>query len=148
MKTYGFASTVLLFVVILAGCATTGISPIKTSDASANRVYWDDHPGDGYRIKISRDAGQLGSMCFTQVYVDGKLAADIGLAESAMFKVSPGQHMLRASPTQASSLCRKFYSAPQFQMEVVVDGVAGDVKSYRYGFEGGSGLPFLVPAGN
>jgi len=138
----------LSFAIALAGCATASISPIQASDASANRVYWDGYAGDGYRIKISRDAGQLGSLCFTQVYVDGKLAADIGLAESVMFKVSPGQHVLRASPTQASSLCRKIYSAPQFQMEVTVDGAPGDVKSYRYGFAGGSGLPFLVPVGS
>jgi hypothetical protein len=116
-------------------------------DAPANRVYWDDHVGQGYRIKISRDAGQMGSLCYTQVYLDGTLAADLGLEESAVFKVSPGKHMLRASPTQASSLCRKFYSAPQFQIQVMVDGSIGDVKAYRYGFDS-KGLPFLVAVGN
>lgn len=135
----------IIGVALLSGCATTGVSPIQTGDAPANRVYLDAFSGDGYRIKISRDSGQMGSMCFTQVFVDGKIAADIGLAESAMFKVSPGEHVLRASPTQASSLCRKIYSASQFQMQVTINGMPGDVKAYRYGF-GGSGLPFLVPA--
>jgi hypothetical protein len=81
----------------------------------------------------------------TQVSVDGKHAADLGQAESVVFEVSPGSHELSAAPSLATSLCQKFYSAPQFHVQVTVNGAAGDVKFYRYGFNG-SGLPFLSPS--
>lgn len=129
----------------LTGCATSSITPMQVSDAPANRVYWTNFAGAGYRIKVSRDAGQMGSLCMTQVSVDGKHAADLGQAESVVFKVSPGSHKLRASPSLATSVCKNFYSAAQFDVQVAVSGAAGDVRFYRYGFNG-SGIPFLSPS--
>lgn len=129
----------------LGGCATSSVAPVQVSDTPANRVYWNNFVGAGYRIKVSRDAGQMGSLCMTQVYLDGKHAADLGQAESAVFEVSPGSHELSAAPALATYLCKKFYSAPQFHVQVTVDGAAGDVKFYRYGFNG-SGLPYLNPS--
>jgi hypothetical protein len=136
-----------LTAFLLAGCATGAVSPMIVSDAPKARVYLDDYIGDGYRIKITRDAGKMGSLCMTQIFIDGKLAAEIGQAEAAIFKVSPGVHILKASPARASSTCKTFYSAPQFQVETTVDGAAGDVRIYQYGFSG-SGLPALTPSVN
>ncbi len=131
---------------MLSGCATSGVSPMLVSDVASSRVYWEDFAGEGYRIKVTRDAGKMGSLCMTQLFVDGKLAAEIGQAESAVFKVAPGGHTLKAAPSLTTSVCRSFYSAPQFQLEVAIMGEPGEVKTYRYGFSA-SGVPALVPSG-
>ena len=137
----------VLAALLLAGCATGAVSPMVVSDAPRSRVYLDDFGGDGYRIKLTRDAGRMGSLCMTQVFIDGKLAAEIGQAETVIFKVSPGTHTLGASPALASSICKKFYSSPQFHVETTVDGDAGEVRIYQYGFSG-SGIPVLSPSVN
>lgn len=132
-----------LAVLALTACATQGALPRTIADAPANRVYWDHYAGDGYRIKLIRDVGQMGSLCMSTVHLDGRLAAEIGTGESVVFKVAPGAHTLRVMPTQSAALCRSFYSQPQFRTEIRVEGNPGDVRTYRYGFAG-SGLPFLV----
>ena len=83
----------------------------------------------------------------TQIFIDGKLAAEIGQAETVIFKVAPGTHMLGASPAMTSQLCKNFYSGPQFHLETQVDAAAGEVRIFRYGFSG-SGLPVLSPSVN
>lgn len=139
------AHVALVVAALCTGCATGGVSPMRVGDAASSRVYWDDHAGEGYRIKVTRDAGRMGSLCMTEIHLDGKLAAEIGQAESVVFKVAPGKHELMAKPSLSTDLCKTFYSTPQVQMTQVVEGSAGEVKAYRYGFEG-SGTPFLAPA--
>jgi len=136
-----------LIAMSLAGCATGAVSPMVVTDAPKSRVYLDDFAGEGLRIKVSRDAGKMGSLCMTQIFVDGKLAAEIGQAETVIFKVSPGTHTLAAAPSLANSTCKTFYSASQFRVEATVSGAPGEVRIYRYGFSG-SGLPVLSPSVN
>ena len=133
--------------VLVGGCATGAVSPMAATDVPKSRVYLDDYSGDGLRIKLSRDVGKMGSLCMSQVFVDGKLAAEMGQAETVVFKVSPGTHSLRVSPSLATSTCKSFYSAPQFTVEASVTGGAGEIRIYQYGFSG-SGLPVLAPSTN
>ena len=138
-------STILLslLAISLCGCATSSAPPVRVDDTPSNRVYFDQFQGDGYRIKIARDVGKMGSLCMTQVFVDGKLAAEIGQGEAVVFKVSPGEHRLKAAPALKNSTCQTFYSSPQMQVEVTVTGSVGDFKDFRYGFAG-NGTPFLT----
>lgn len=131
-----------LAAITLSACATSGAPPVYVGDTPSNRTYWDHYQGEGYRIKVARDVGKMGSLCMTQVFIDGKLAAEIGQGEAVVFKVASGSHDLKIAPALKNSTCQSFYSAPQFQVQTSVTGAAGELKDFRYGFSG-SGLPFL-----
>ena len=142
MRTLAFCA---LAGAMLSGCATYSLSPMVVADAPTSRVYWDHYAGEGHRIKVTRNAGQMGSLCMTKLSVDGRLAAEIGQGEAVVFKVSPGSHVLKASPSLTTSTCQTFYSAPQFHIQVTIDTHAGGLTELQYGFHA-SGLPafFLV----
>jgi len=141
MKTLSLA--ILLGGILLSGCATQSISPSQAVPVDQDRAAWVDATGDTYQIRVTRDTGQMGSLCLARISIDGKQAADLKMGESATFKVSPGTHLVKGSPALDSYLCKKFYSAPNMQAQVSTEGVAGDARAYRYSFTA-SGTPELI----
>ena len=132
-----------LLTVSVTSCATGGSAPINVGDTPSNRIYFDQYAGAGYRVKIARDQGKMGSLCMTQIFIDGQLAAEIGQAEAVVFKLPPGTHQLKIAPALKNSTCQTFYSDPKFHIEQSISGSPGDFKDLRYGFSR-SGLPFLT----
>lgn len=133
----------IMITTHVVGCATAGAPPVYVGDTPSNRIYWDHYQGDGYRIKVARDVGQMGSLCMTQIFINGSLAAEVGQGEAVVFKVPTGTHQLKITPALKSSICQKIYSSPEFHIEQAVSGNAGEVKDFRYGFSR-SGNPFLA----
>lgn len=97
-------------------------------------------------IQVNRDAGKMGSLCVTKLYIDGNLVAQLAPGQSATFTAPTGAKELMARPALDSYLCRKFYSAAQFEIRAPLIGVTGPSISYRYGFTG-KGVPFIEPSG-
>ena len=87
--------TVLL--ALLAGCATTPISPDKADPVPTERLYSYQGEGDSYLV-VTRDSGLQGSGCKLRFHIDGKAAADFYAAEVARFGVSAGKHIIAVEP--------------------------------------------------
>jgi hypothetical protein len=138
----GIAAIIIAASVI--GCATSTTAPSQTVTAQPHRIYWDNATGDSYAIKISRDTGQMGSLCMTRIAVDGKNAADLNPGEGVVFKVPAGEHLLSVwQISGGSSSGKTFCDGNPMRQEVNVVGTSGDSIAYRYSYSG-SGSPSLT----
>ncbi|WP_159015335.1 hypothetical protein [Cognatiluteimonas profundi] len=98
-------------------------------------------------IQVTRDVGAMGKLCLGEIYLDGKVVAELDRGQSYSTKVSPGSHTLRGAPALNTWLCKRFYSAPQMQQaQLTIDVPVGANLAYRYGFTS-SGVPSLTAAG-
>ena len=104
-------------------------------------------PAPDSTIQVTRDVGAMGKLCLGEIYLDGKVVAELDRGQSYSAHVTPGPHTLRAAPALNSWLCKRFYSAPQMQQaQLAIDVPAGGNLAYRYGFDS-SGVPSLTAVG-
>ena len=127
-------------MILLTAIATTSITAHAQETATPTT-----NPPQDLTIQVNRDKGQMGSLCATQLYVDGKLVAQVTKGGSVSFPAPAGSQELMARPALDSNLCKKFYATPQFEARISLQGASGPVAVYRYGFTG-KGLPFIEPA--
>ena len=81
----------LFALLALAGCAT---SPLPAEDADlvpGARLYSFQRASDGGAgLTVTRDTGFTGSACNAKLFINGRLAAEIGTGETASFHVPSG----------------------------------------------------------
>jgi hypothetical protein len=145
MRNAAIMMCTLTAMTMLVGCATSSVPPVLIGDTPSNRIYWDNYAGEGFRIKITRDTGTMGSLCMTQIFIDGQLAAEIGQGEAVVFRVQTGSREIKVAPAVKNETCATFYSTPEFRITRTIIGSPGDLKDLRYGFAS-SGVPFLTVA--
>lgn len=86
----------------ITGCASTPVSNQEAKSVPEQRVL--DHSlskkaGDGSgEVIIKRDSGFGGSACLTQIFMDGKILAEIDTAEKFIFYPPTGEHVFSAWP--------------------------------------------------
>lgn len=97
-------SVLLMAVVIcfgLAGCATTPIPTDQALEAPDKRIHNKQvvtpKAGAGVVI-VKRDSGVLGSPCYTKIFVNGNLAAELSTSEKVTFYLPEGKHIVSAWP--------------------------------------------------
>lgn len=86
----------------LTGCASTPVSNQAAKPVPAQRVI---DPSltmrvseDSGQVIIKRDAGFGGSACLTQIFMDGKILAEIDPSEKFTFYPSTGEHIFSVQP--------------------------------------------------
>lgn len=89
--------TVGLIGSVLAGCATTPVSPAQASAVPASRLYSFQQPTspDSGSLVVTRDQGFIGSACYYALFINDTLAARYGQSEGATFYVEPGEVLLK-----------------------------------------------------
>lgn len=131
-------------LLALTGCATKPPAAGAALPVPAARIAW-ANAADGYSIRVTRDIGYSGSACATRIYIDGRSAADIEPGETVVFVVTPGRHILGASPSPAEGkLCTAGGSVERMRREVDASGEKGDSLSFRFG-KGANGEPSITP---
>ncbi len=136
----------VIAATLLSACATKPISSSDAIQAPANRVYVSAATGDTYQIRITRDAGFAGSGCPARIYLDGKDAADLEAAETVLFTVSVGRHMIGASPSPlGGKMCSAFDAAARHRREAEVAASSGETRNYRFSISA-SGVTSLDPS--
>lgn len=137
-----FALTIILALV--TACATNTTAPSQAISAQPHRIYWENATQDSFAIKITRDTGQMGSLCMTRIALNEKTAADLNQGESVVLKVPAGQHILSAwQVSGGSSPGKTFCDGNPMRQDVTVSGNSGDSVAYRYSYSG-SGYPTLT----
>lgn len=88
--------------MVLTGCASPPVSNQAAKPVPAQRVI---NPSlttrvneDSGQVIIKRDAGFGGSACLTQIFMDGKILAEIDPSEKFTFYPSTGEHIFSARP--------------------------------------------------
>ena len=91
--------SVVLVLLIGAGCATTPISSQQATPVPEERQFLYRHGGaDTAQVLVKRDTGFMGSACATRVYVDGKLAAYVDSGEKVIFHIPAETVIIGAEP--------------------------------------------------
>lgn len=100
---YRTGTAVFLALILMAGCATTAISPKAAKHVPAERIYLAEKlPAEGnVRVIFVRDTGFSGSGVYQHVFIDGNKAASLNPGEKVELIVSPGEHILGVVPTDA-----------------------------------------------
>jgi len=90
---------------LLAGCATTPTPTGLARDVPLSRVFevsqLKPFPGSG-QVIVKRDEGLSASACNSQIFVNGRLLAEISPGEKVVFYLPDGEHMLGA---MAKGIC-------------------------------------------
>ena len=99
--------SVLLFVLVVSGCATT---PTPTSSAtqvpSDRLIAFQSEVADSGIVVVTRDVGFIGKGCFNGFMINGQLAARFAAGEAATFHVPSGELLFRSgSDPQGRGLC-------------------------------------------
>lgn len=90
-------------LLLLAGCATEPVGLEATHPVPATRIYAATKSSGmaSVPIVVARDiGGSVPPNCSTQLFLDGRHAADIRPGEVLTLHVSPGQHILSARMEQ------------------------------------------------
>ena len=98
----------LLAVLLLAGCAVPIIAPnttpVSTSESKPipeSRIFNNQlvisKAGYG-EVVVKRDIGFLGSGCNTDIFIDGKLSAELATGEKVLFYLPEGRHIIGIKP--------------------------------------------------
>ena len=101
-----------LLIAMLVGCAAY-TSPVPASEAKktpVSRVLSFQNPTRQQTgtIVVTRDSGSLGWMCFTELSVNGQIAARFDAEETASFSLPPGDVLLRVGADSAGGgICTK-----------------------------------------
>ncbi|RLA50562.1 MAG: hypothetical protein DRR42_12805 [Gammaproteobacteria bacterium] len=143
MKQVISVGAIVLSLSFLGGCATSTISPSQAAIPEEQRVYWDDAAANSYTLKITRDTGQMGSLCTTRLAIDDELAADIHPGESVTFKVPAGKHEFSAWQISGGKWGAGFCDKNPMRQDISVSRNSGENITYRYSYAG-SGLPSLT----
>jgi len=85
------------------------------------------------QVVVNRDSGKMGSLCATELYVDGTLVGRVLPGQSVTLAPTAGAKELMAKPALESYICKKIYSLPQWERRVTLTGQPVTV---RYGFTG------------
>jgi hypothetical protein len=136
-----YARMLLLAVVLLSGCATTPVSPTEASRVPAERLlaFQESAPDRTATLVVTRDSGLLGSGCFASFLIDGTHAARFGPGETAQFRVTPGEIVLRNGvDLMGRGLCGFGSSDYWTQRETILR--AGETKYFRLSLDA-SGKP-------
>lgn len=88
-KLFSVAATALF----ITGCSTSPISSGEASKIPPSRIYAFSQKAES-QLVVTRDTGILGAACNYKIYIDGKLAAEIGSGETVAFGLRPGNHIL------------------------------------------------------
>ena len=90
--------SIVVAMLMLAGCATTPIPSSLAEPVPASRLFAYQKPASGDAVLIvTRDSGFVGGGCNTSVSIDGRKSAEIGAGEAAKFYVVAGEHIVGAS---------------------------------------------------
>jgi hypothetical protein len=116
-------------IVGMTGCASTPVSnqaakPVPEQRVIDNSLSTRVSEGSG-EVIIKRDAGFGGSACLTQIFMDGKILAEIDPSEKFTFYPSTGEHIFSARP---KGMC----GGGMVETEGVVK--KGVVLTYRVGY--------------
>jgi len=116
-------------IVGMTGCASTPVSnqaakPVPEQRVIDNSLSTRVSEGSG-EVIIKRDAGFGGSACLTQIFMDGKILAEIDPSEKFTFYPSTGEHIFSARP---KGMC----GGGMVETEGVVK--KGGVLTYRVGY--------------
>ena len=91
--------SVVLVLLIAAGCSTTPISSQRATPVPEERQFLYRHGGaDTAKVLVKRDTGTMGAACATRVYVNGKLAAYVDPGEKVIFHVPAETVIVGAEP--------------------------------------------------
>ena len=131
---------VLLFFILLSGCAST---PISTSDSllvpdsqilPGGRKFLTQDKNSG-QVIIKRDAGFTGSACSTRIYLDAKPVVDLEIAQKFILNLPAGEYIISAEP---NGMCGGGLT------EVKTTVKQGTQSVFRYGTSG-NGSPSIYP---
>ena len=99
----GYVGTWMLLALaafVLCACATAPISASDAAPVPAERVVaFQDNQADMVAVRITRDAGFMGSACSYRVTVNGTVAAYIRQAEKLTLYLPAGDVILGTEPT-------------------------------------------------
>ncbi|MBJ6985747.1 hypothetical protein [Luteimonas sp. MC1750] len=91
------------------------------------------------QIVVNRDTGKMGSLCATELYVDGALVGRVQPGQSTTVLAPAEAKELLARPALESYICKKIYSLPQWERRAPLNGQSA---TFRYGFNA-KGEPFM-----
>ncbi len=91
---------------MLMGCSTSAVPPSQAIEASSTRIFSHQVKTDEMaQLLVIRDAGMVGSGCYTAVFIDGERTALLNTKEKVNFYISPGEHVIGAS-FDGAGLCK------------------------------------------
>jgi len=89
----------MMGVLLLGGCATTPTPTALARDVPLSRVFQQSllkASSEGGQVIVKRDEGLSASACNSQIFVNGRLLAEISTGEKVVFYLPEGEHMLGA----------------------------------------------------
>lgn len=92
-------------VLLVAGCATSQVSPLQARSVPADRLAAVSSGGDA-EIVVVRDAGVLGGGCYLALLANKQLVARMDSGESVRLRVPSGELLLAVAPDpEGRALC-------------------------------------------
>lgn len=129
---------IIALCVLLTGCATTPVPISEATPVPPTRHLAFKSPGDGTApVVIRRDSGLQASVCATQVFVNGALAAYIRSGEIVTLHVPAGETILGA---MADAICAGGL------VELQVKLTPGRAAHYRIGYDTNGALGLFATA--
>lgn len=114
-------------LVVATGCATVPVGMDEAVPVAADRVFKFQEPLDGYgMVVVTRDKGVAGSVCNTNIFINGEHAASIAPGEKAVFWLMPGNVIIGA---EAAGLCSGGLT------EVEANVIKNSAVYFRVGFD-------------
>ncbi|WP_417663453.1 3-isopropylmalate dehydratase [Pseudomonas sp.] len=128
----------VLPMLVLTGCSSYKTHPDQITQIPEDRMFeYQRAEQDSGNIIINRDMGFIGGGCYVAFKLDRKLAARIGIGETATFSVAPGRHIVGiAIDEEGESLCNN----GRLNREVAVTVTKGQDEHFRIVSESSSGF--------
>jgi hypothetical protein len=106
-------TSIALFLVFVAGCATHPESPSQAANVPVERVYVDlqtKDPSTAAKVVIVRDktVAMWGGIGYHQLFIDDKLVASLASGEKFEIFLPPGESVLGVIPALSSSTKQEF----------------------------------------
>jgi len=121
-------SLLLLSALMLAGCATSPVSPSQAKPVPTDRIAY--HGTGDSAITITRDTGYMMGGCYGVPTLDGKDIARIDTGETVTIAVPHGDHLLGfKGDDQGRGLCS--VSADSLFKEISVTLKPNETKRFR-----------------
>ena len=92
--------------MLLTGCATTAIDPSRAAPVPSGHLlaFQEATAERTATLVVTRDEGMIGMACRVVLAIDGVPAGRFSTGETAMFRVAPGERVLR-SGLDGAGLC-------------------------------------------